>query len=69
MTEYPYTAMLRWDMMPNDGRWNEICAWSIERFGLTGDRWRTEVCTDWMRWSFRDPRDQLIFITAWGTHD
>ncbi len=65
-TEYPYSVRLDWDNNPNMERWNEICAWSIEHFGLPGDQYRTEITKDYMVWYFINDTDQLIFTLAWG---
>jgi hypothetical protein len=62
--KYPVT--LNWDTNPHMERWNEVCAWSIEHFGLPGGRYTTEIDADRMTWHFDDARDQLIFILAWG---
>lgn len=37
--------------------WNDICASIIEQFGLPGDRYKTEVSTDGMKFFFKDQRD------------
>jgi hypothetical protein len=63
---YPYPARLDWDANPNMEHWNEICAWTIEHMGLPGDKYHTEITTDYMIWYFSNQLDQLIFILAWG---
>lgn len=37
--------------------WNEICASIIEKFGLPGDRYVTEVCENWMKFNFKNDQD------------
>ena len=66
-TDYPVT--LFWEIMPNSGRWDEICAWTIEHLGLPGHRYHTKITEDEMTWYFEDERDQLMFIVAWGNHE
>lgn len=66
MSEYPYPVTLDWAKRPTMEAWNEICAWSIEHFGLPGIRYQTEVSTERMTWYFQDQRDQLVMIVAWG---
>lgn len=64
-----HSVTLLWRIMPNNGKWNEICAWAVERFGLPGDRYRTEISTEHMTWYFNDIRDKIIFTVAWGNHE
>jgi hypothetical protein len=40
--------------------WNETCADIMEHFGLPGDKYVTEVTTDYMKFIFRDDRDALM---------
>ena len=43
MSQYPYPVTLDWARRPTMTAWNEICAWTIEHFGLPGIRYQTEV--------------------------
>ena len=67
--DYPYAVTLDWDCRPDIERWNNICAWTVEYFGLPGGRYRTEVTTKKMTWFFSDQEDQLIMTLAWGNDD
>ena len=69
LTQYPHPVKLLWEIMPNGGKWNEVCAWTIEHLGLPGNRYCTEVAEDYMIWHFEDIRDKLMFTVAWGNHD
>ena len=40
--------------------WNEVCAQIVERFGLPGDKYTTEVSADWMGFKFKDEKDALM---------
>jgi len=66
MKEFPYPITLDWARRPSMERWNEICAWTIEHFGLPGIRYQTEVDTASMTWYFQDRKDQLVMTVAWG---
>lgn len=66
MSQYPYSVTLDWAKRPSMEKWNEICAWTIEHFGLPGIRYQTEVGTERMTWYFEDQQDQLIMTVAWG---
>jgi len=60
---FDHAVKLTWERHP---KWNEICAWGIEHFGLPGNRYTTEVSEEYMCWHFASPQDQLLFVTAWG---
>ena len=49
-------------------RWNEVCAWAIEYFGLPGDRFETRANVDYMDFNFRDRKDALIMSLRWNAH-
>lgn len=66
MKEFPYPVTLDWARRPSMERWNEICAWTVEHFGLPGIRYQTEVDVARMTWYFQSPQDQLIMTVAWG---
>lgn len=40
--------------------WNETCARIIERFGLPGGRYTTEVSTDSMKFFFKDEKEAFM---------
>ncbi len=62
--EYPVTLV--WNLNPSMQRWDKICVWAVEHFGLPGHRYRTEISTEHMTWFFGTQQDQLIFTLAWG---
>jgi hypothetical protein len=64
--KYDYPVRLDWENNPHMERWNEVCAWAVEYFGLPGHRYRTEITKDYMIWYFITPEDQLIMTLAWG---
>jgi len=66
MKEFPHPVTLDWSRRPTMEAWNEICAWTIEHFGLPGIRYQTEVSIERMTWYFRDASDKLIMTVAWG---
>jgi len=38
------TVRIPWTIkIDNEGYWNEVCIWAIERFGLPGDRFQTHA--------------------------
>jgi len=40
--------------------WNETCADIVEHFGLPGEKYVTEVNTEYMKFVFYDDRDALM---------
>lgn len=66
MSGFPHPVTLDWAKRPTMEAWNEICAWTIEHFGLPGIRYQTEVGTERMTWYFQDEQDKLLMIIAWG---
>jgi hypothetical protein len=63
---FEYPVRLDWENNPYMEHWNEVCAWTIEHFGLPGHRYRTEINKDYMIWYFTESEDQLIMTLAWG---
>jgi hypothetical protein len=63
---FAYPVTLMWDTNPSMEHWNEICAWTVEHFGLPGNQYQAEISTEYMTWFFTNSQDQLIFSLAWG---
>ncbi len=64
--KYTHPVRLDWENNPYMEHWNEVCAWTVEHFGLPGHKYRTEINKDYMIWFFEDQQDQLIMTLAWG---
>ena len=65
--DYPHGAQLLWSRAYNNvAAWDEVSTWSLEFFGLPGDRYVTEINIHEMIWWFRDPRDQTLFVLRNG---
>ena len=47
-------------------RWNEVCAWAIERFGLPGDRFTTSANVEYMDFVFVSNKDALMMAIMWN---
>ncbi len=59
MNKYP--IKIDWGIGDGYGEpWNEICAVVIEKFGLPGGRYITEVSNQHMIFYFKEQEDQLI---------
>ena len=60
--EFNYPVTVYWGQGADTmNYWNEICAASIEMFGLPGDRFITDISAEAMTWSFRSDKDALLF--------
>lgn len=46
--------------------WNEICAWTIETFGLPGDRWEWHATFNTMDFIFKDEIDAIRLMLRWS---
>jgi len=50
----------------NETYWNEICAWTIERFGLPGDRFTSHANVNFMDFVFKSNKDALVMALMWN---
>lgn len=50
----------------NFAPWNEICARTIEQFGMPGDRWMSSITVDHMDWIFKEEQDAVMFMLEHG---
>lgn len=46
--------------------WNEICAWTIEQFGLPGTRYTWYPREEHMDFWFNDEKDAVHFMLRWS---
>jgi hypothetical protein len=61
------TVRIPWDRnYDNEHRWNEVCAWAIEYFGLPGDRFLTHANVHYMDFIFKSNKDALIMALQWN---
>jgi hypothetical protein len=50
----------------NQYRWNEVCAWAIEYFGLPGNRFETHANVNHMDFVFKSNKDALMMAIHWN---
>jgi hypothetical protein len=63
----PSTVRIDWSRdMDNEYRWNEVCAWAVEYFGLPGDRFTTHANVNYMEFVFTNPKDALMMSLRWN---
>lgn len=46
--------------------WDDVCIYAIERFGLPGDKYITDISADSMTWLFKSEKDALMFKLRWS---
>jgi hypothetical protein len=66
-SEFKYGAEIPWSRAhSSEQQWDDVAVWSIEQFGLPGDRFVTDVNVNDMTFWFKTPQDRLIFLLRNG---
>ena len=66
-TEYTHPVTILWGPgAENETQWNDISIWCIETFGLPGDRYITDISTEFMTWFFRAEQDAVFMKLKYG---
>jgi hypothetical protein len=61
------TVRISWSREFDDRqRWNDVCAWAIERFGLPGERFQTHANVNYMDFVFMSNKDALMMALMWN---
>jgi len=61
------TVRISWTReFDNNQRWNEVCAWAIEYFGLPGDRFQSHANVNYMDFVFKSNKDALLMALMWN---
>lgn len=61
-SKYKYPVTIKWgDGADTMDYWDNLSIYSIEHFGLPGDRYVTDITADYMTWTFKSEHDALIF--------
>jgi len=61
------TVRIYWSReFDNETMWNEVCAWTIEYFGLPGDKFQTHANVNYMDFTFKSNKDALIMALKWN---
>jgi len=50
----------------NSERWNDVCAWAIEHFGLPGDKFQSHANVNYMDFVFKSNKDALLMALMWN---
>jgi len=61
------TVRISWSReFDNEQRWNDVCAWAIEHFGLPGDRFQSHANVNYMDFVFKSNKDALMMALMWN---
>jgi hypothetical protein len=60
-----HTVRIPWRTGDTISKWDEVCVWVIEEFGLPGERYSTHPKHDAMFFVFQDSRDAVYFTLKW----
>ena len=61
--KYKVTMPSNWD---NKQRWNDVCAWAIEMFGLPGEKFEAHANVNYMDFLFDSKLDAMIMCLKWN---
>ena len=65
VSEFPYRIRLGY----NYKQWNELCAQTVEQFGLPGHRFTTSITARTMTFYFKSEQDFLFFKLKWSEYE
>lgn len=53
---------------PRDGQYllNEVCAWTMENFGLPGDLFEATISEQHMEFCFNEEKDAMLMVLMWN---
>jgi hypothetical protein len=61
------TVRISWSReFDNNEKWNDVCAWAVEHFGLPGDRFQTHANINYMDFVFKSNKDALMMALMWN---
>jgi hypothetical protein len=61
------TIRVPWENPYNkDHQWNELLVWTVETYGLPGERVSFHPTENWMDFAFNDEQDALMFQLKTG---
>jgi hypothetical protein len=63
------TIRVLWDTKTSTNQeWNELLAWTVETYGLPGEKVSFHPTHEWMDFTFDDENDALMFQLKTGGH-
>jgi len=60
-----HVVRIPWRHNDTISRWDNVCVWAIEQFGLPGERYTTHPVEDHMDFVFESSQDAVYFTLKW----
>ena len=60
-----HVVRIPWRHNDTISRWDDVCVWAIEQFGLPGERYTTHPVKDHMDFVFESSQDAVYFTLKW----
>jgi len=60
-----HVVRIPWRHNDTISRWDEVCIWAIEQFGLPGQRYTTHPTSEHMDFAFESSQDAVYFTLKW----
>ena len=60
-----HVVRIPWRHNDTISRWDDVCVWAIEQFGLPGERYTTHPVEDYMDFVFENSKDAVHFKRKW----
>lgn len=60
------TIRVAWEEPSEVSMWNELLAWTVQTYGLPGEKVSFNPQHDWMDFTFEDENDALMFQLKTG---
>jgi hypothetical protein len=60
------TVCLTWELKDGKENWNDACMWTLQQFGLPGEKFTTELTENWMKFKFYNPHDATVMALRWA---
>ena len=65
--QFEYAVRKNWQLGQDiNDWWNAVCVWVLETYGLPGDKYITELSTDYMIFKFKEKEHAMIMALRWG---
>lgn len=63
-SDFKYSIRIYWKNGDTISKWDNICIWALENFGIQGDKFITYSTKDYMDFNFRYEKDAVYFALA-----
>jgi len=63
-SDFKYSIRIYWKNGDTISKWDDICIWALENFGIQGDKFITYSTEDYMDFNFRYEKDAVYFALA-----